>query len=71
MMEELHSQGKTVEQIAECLKHVPLHPRTISAIESAHDLGYVFIICLFYLYIVTSMKLLLLLIIFVVISGVT
>ncbi|KAM3301544.1 Inorganic pyrophosphatase 3 [Capsicum baccatum] len=39
MMEELHSQGKTVEQIAECLKHVPLHPRTISAIESAHDLG--------------------------------
>ncbi|KAJ8532006.1 hypothetical protein K7X08_011929 [Anisodus acutangulus] len=39
MIEELHSQGKTVEQIAECLKHVPLHPRTISAIESAHDLG--------------------------------
>lgn len=39
MMEELHSQGKTVEQIAECLKHVPLHPQTISAIESAHALG--------------------------------
>ncbi|KAL3332278.1 hypothetical protein AABB24_032727 [Solanum stoloniferum] len=39
MMEELHSQGKTVEQIAECLKDVPLHPKTISAIQSAHDLG--------------------------------
>ncbi|KAH0743338.1 hypothetical protein KY290_031331 [Solanum tuberosum] len=39
MMEELHSQGKTVEQIAECLKQVPLHPRTISAMQSAHDLG--------------------------------
>ncbi|XP_019223586.1 PREDICTED: inorganic pyrophosphatase 3-like isoform X1 [Nicotiana attenuata] len=39
MMEELHSQGKTVEQIAECLKHVPLHPQTVSAIESAHALG--------------------------------
>ncbi|TMX05635.1 hypothetical protein EJD97_013637, partial [Solanum chilense] len=39
MMEELHSEGKTVEQIAECLKDVPLHPHTISAIQSAHDLG--------------------------------
>ncbi|KAK6784342.1 hypothetical protein RDI58_017797 [Solanum bulbocastanum] len=39
MMEELHSQGKTVEQIAECLKDAPLHPKTISAIQSAHDLG--------------------------------
>ncbi|KAK4713607.1 hypothetical protein R3W88_019514 [Solanum pinnatisectum] len=39
MMEELHSQGKTVEQIAECLMDVPLHPKTISAVQSAHDLG--------------------------------
>uniref|UniRef100_M1DQ50 Pyridoxal phosphate phosphatase PHOSPHO2 n=1 Tax=Solanum tuberosum TaxID=4113 RepID=M1DQ50_SOLTU len=31
--------GKTVEHIAECLKQVPLHPQTISAIQSAHDLG--------------------------------
>nr|GMD41222.1 inorganic pyrophosphatase 3-like [Ipomoea batatas] len=39
MVEEIHSQGKTVEDIAECLKHVPLHPQTISAIKSAHALG--------------------------------
>lgn len=39
MMEELHSKGKTVEHIAESLKHVPLHPRTISAIQSVHHLG--------------------------------
>ncbi|CAK9147254.1 unnamed protein product [Ilex paraguariensis] len=39
MMEELHSQGKTVEDIAECLKRIPLHPRVIAAIKSAHALG--------------------------------
>lgn len=39
MMEELHSQGRTTEDIAECLKRVPLHPKTISAIQSAHALG--------------------------------
>lgn len=43
MVEEIHSQGKTVEDIAECLKHVPLHPQTISAIKSAHALGYVYL----------------------------
>ncbi|KAK2993415.1 hypothetical protein RJ640_021634 [Escallonia rubra] len=39
MMKELHSKGKTVEDIAECLKRVPLHPRVIAAIKSAHSLG--------------------------------
>lgn len=39
MMEELYSHGKTVEDIAECLKQVPLHPRIVSAIKSAHALG--------------------------------
>lgn len=39
MMEELHLQGKTVQDIAGCLKRIPLHPRIISAINSAHALG--------------------------------
>lgn len=39
MVEELHSQGKTVDDIAECLKRVPLHPQIIAAIKSAHALG--------------------------------
>uniref|UniRef100_A0A6N2NHP4 Uncharacterized protein n=1 Tax=Salix viminalis TaxID=40686 RepID=A0A6N2NHP4_SALVM len=40
MMTELHSRGKTIQDIAECLKKVPLHPRIISAIQSAHASGY-------------------------------
>uniref|UniRef100_A0A5B7BHE1 Putative inorganic pyrophosphatase 3 n=1 Tax=Davidia involucrata TaxID=16924 RepID=A0A5B7BHE1_DAVIN len=39
MMKELHSQGITIEGIEECLKRVPLHPRIIAAIKSAHALG--------------------------------
>ncbi|KAF8388843.1 hypothetical protein HHK36_025523 [Tetracentron sinense] len=39
MMRVLHSQGKTIEDIAECLKRAPLHPRIIPAIKSAHALG--------------------------------
>ncbi|KAL6344745.1 hypothetical protein AAG906_002651 [Vitis piasezkii] len=39
MFMELHSQGKTMEEIAECLKRAPLHPRIISAIKSAHASG--------------------------------
>ncbi|TXG68648.1 hypothetical protein EZV62_003583 [Acer yangbiense] len=39
MMKELHSQGKTIEDIKEVLKRVPIHPRIIPAIKSAHALG--------------------------------
>ncbi|XP_010267012.1 PREDICTED: inorganic pyrophosphatase 1-like [Nelumbo nucifera] len=39
MMRELHSRGKTIEDIVECLKRAPLHPRIITAIKSAHALG--------------------------------
>ncbi|XWS69991.1 hypothetical protein CRYUN_Cryun03dG0010900 [Craigia yunnanensis] len=39
MMKELHSQGKTAEDIAECLKRTPLHPRIAAAIKSAYTLG--------------------------------
>ncbi|XAR53423.1 Inorganic diphosphatase [Bertholletia excelsa] len=39
MMEELHSQGRTIEEIAQCLKQVPMHPRMIAAIKEAHALG--------------------------------
>ncbi|KAK7358443.1 hypothetical protein VNO77_00371 [Canavalia gladiata] len=39
MMEELHSKGITAQQIADCLKRVPFHPSTFSAIKSAHALG--------------------------------
>ncbi|KAF5468015.1 hypothetical protein F2P56_012210 [Juglans regia] len=39
MMMELHSRGKTIKDIAECLKHAPLNPRIISAIKSAHASG--------------------------------
>ncbi|KAK3220166.1 hypothetical protein Dsin_014136 [Dipteronia sinensis] len=39
MTKELHSQGKTIEDIEEVLKRVPIHPRIIPAIKSAHALG--------------------------------
>ncbi|KAF9614027.1 hypothetical protein IFM89_014827 [Coptis chinensis] len=39
MMKELHSLGRTIEEIAEVLKRVPLYPKIISAIKSAHVLG--------------------------------
>ncbi|GAV68302.1 Put_Phosphatase domain-containing protein [Cephalotus follicularis] len=39
MMEELYSQGKTAEDITECLKRVPVNPRIIAAIKSANTLG--------------------------------
>ncbi|XP_021750952.1 thiamine phosphate phosphatase-like protein [Chenopodium quinoa] len=39
MMEELHIQGKTIEDIGDCLKQMPLHPKIISAIKSAHSMG--------------------------------
>lgn len=39
MMEVLHLQGKTIEDIRECLKQMPLHPHIISAIKSAYSMG--------------------------------
>lgn len=39
MMMELHARGKTVEDIANCLKQVPIDPSIISAIKSAHASG--------------------------------
>ena len=42
MMRELHSLGKTIDDIAEVLKRVPIHPRAVPAIKSAHALGYIY-----------------------------
>ncbi|XP_015078813.1 inorganic pyrophosphatase 1-like [Solanum pennellii] len=39
MMKELHTQGKTIQDIEEVLKRVPIHPRIVPAIKSAHALG--------------------------------
>ncbi|XP_050217979.1 thiamine phosphate phosphatase-like protein [Mercurialis annua] len=39
MMMELHSRNKTVEDISECLKQIPIHPNIISAIQFAHASG--------------------------------
>ncbi|OAY53132.1 inorganic pyrophosphatase 1 [Manihot esculenta] len=39
MMKELHSQGITIEHIVEVLKRIPIHPRIVPAIKSAHALG--------------------------------
>ena len=41
MMMELHSKGKTIEDIEEVLHRIPLHPRVIPAIQAAHAFGYV------------------------------
>lgn len=39
MMGELHSQGKTIEEIKERLRTAPLSPHIVTAIESAYALG--------------------------------
>lgn len=39
-MNELHAQGKTMEEIVEVLNRTPIHPRIIAAIEAAYSLGY-------------------------------
>jgi len=39
MMNELHSQGKTIQDIVEILNRTPMHPRTVPAIEAAYSLG--------------------------------
>ncbi|KAK4415647.1 Inorganic pyrophosphatase 2 [Sesamum alatum] len=39
MLEELYNRGKTIDDIVECLKGIPLHPHVIAVIKSAHALG--------------------------------
>ncbi|CAL0326048.1 unnamed protein product [Lupinus luteus] len=39
MMMELHSQGITIEEIEKVLHRIPIHPRIIPALKSAHALG--------------------------------
>ncbi|KAI3766471.1 hypothetical protein L2E82_16531 [Cichorium intybus] len=39
MMEELHLQGKTIEDIEQVLNRVPIHPRIVPAIKAAYALG--------------------------------
>ncbi|KAF7814162.1 Inorganic pyrophosphatase 2 [Senna tora] len=39
MMMEFHSEGKTIEDIVQVLKRIPLHPRIVPAIKAAHALG--------------------------------
>ncbi|CAN8239589.1 unnamed protein product [Cochlearia groenlandica] len=39
MMKELHDQGKTIDEIKQVLRTIPIHPRVVPAIKSAHDLG--------------------------------
>lgn len=40
-MGEIHSNGISMEDIEQVLQHVPIHPRTVLAIKTAHALGYV------------------------------
>ncbi|KAJ4831191.1 hypothetical protein Tsubulata_039517 [Turnera subulata] len=39
MMREIHAQGKTIEDVEEVLKRIPIHPRVVPAIKSAYALG--------------------------------
>ncbi|KEH18309.1 putative hydrolase [Medicago truncatula] len=39
MMMEIHSNGKTIEEIEKVLQRIPIHHRIIPAIKSAHALG--------------------------------
>ncbi|KAI5670870.1 hypothetical protein M9H77_11234 [Catharanthus roseus] len=39
LMEEIHANGKTKEDIERVLKRVPIHPRIVPAIKTAHALG--------------------------------
>ncbi|KAG2722768.1 hypothetical protein I3760_02G141100 [Carya illinoinensis] len=42
MMKELHARGKTIEDIADVFKRIPIHPRIVTivpAIKAAHALG--------------------------------
>lgn len=40
MMKEVHSQGKTIDDIVKVLQRAPIHPRIVPAIKTAHALGY-------------------------------
>jgi hypothetical protein len=50
MMMELHSHGKTIEDIVQVLKRIPINPRIIPSIKAAYALGYLFIYTLIYYY---------------------
>ncbi|CAL1360711.1 unnamed protein product [Linum trigynum] len=39
MMKEIHEQGRTIDDIVGALQRVPIHPRVVPAIKSAHALG--------------------------------
>lgn len=39
-MGEIHASGKTIEDMEEVLKRVPIHPRVVPAIRTAYALGY-------------------------------
>lgn len=39
MMEELHANMITINDITQCLKRAPMHPRAVAAVKSAHALG--------------------------------
>ncbi|KAF7123838.1 hypothetical protein RHSIM_Rhsim12G0204900 [Rhododendron simsii] len=39
MMKEVHSQGKTIDDIVKVLQRAPIHPRIVPAIKTAHALG--------------------------------
>ena len=38
-MKELHDHGKTIEEIKQALRTIPIHPRIVPAIKAAHALG--------------------------------
>lgn len=48
MMKELHDQGKTIDEIEQVLKRVPVIPRVVAAIKAAHTFGYVYAMHIFY-----------------------
>ncbi|KAL6558545.1 hypothetical protein OROMI_018895 [Orobanche minor] len=39
LLEEIHNQEKTVDDMAECLKLITMHPYVVAVIKSAHALG--------------------------------
>ncbi|KHN32680.1 Inorganic pyrophosphatase 2 [Glycine soja] len=41
MMNELHSQGKTIEDIVQVLNRTPMHPSIVPAIKASYSLGYI------------------------------